>query len=766
MDENAGNPQAWHSPLEDAPARVSPAKTVAAGAPAVLASVRHAAAEMGVTRSVRVLRQLNQKSGFDCTGCAWPDPELPALAEFCENGVKAAAAAATKQRATPAFFGAWSIDALRQQSDFWLGQQGRLTTPMWLRPGGKHYEPIAWDDAFALIARHLRALDDPNRAVFYTSGRASNEAAFLYQLFARCFGTNNLPDCSNMCHESSGMGLKEVIGVGKGTVLLEDFERTDLIFIVGQNPGTNHPRMLDTLERAKKAGARIVHVNPLPEAGLARFRHPQKLSGYVGGGTLLADVFAQVCINGDVAFFKGVIKHMLEEEERRPGTILSHAFIAERTQGYAALKADLESESWEAISDGSGVAERIIRHIGEMVIASDRIIACWAMGLTQHRNAIANIQSIVNLLLLKGAIGKPGSGVCPVRGHSNVQGDRTMGITPRPSADFLHRLGEEFGFEPPTRHGYDTVDAIRAMLRGGVDVLMALGGNLLSAGPDTAAIGEALGRCKLTVQVSTKLNRSHLAPGKEALILPCLTRMERHTGGGRVSVENSMGIVHASQGELPPASEALLGEPAIVARLAGATLDGALDWSAFETDYDHIRDAIAAVAPGFEDYNAHVRAGRRLVLPNPARDGRFVTPSGKAQFTVHPIARHDLASGEFLMMTIRSHDQFNTTIYGLDDRYRGIKGGRRVVFINRLDAEDAGFEAGAWVDLVSRYDEEERVANRFMVVFYDIPRRCVATYFPEANMVIPLGHTAVGSNTPASKSVVIRLRPAEKRATA
>ena len=748
----------------DSELRITAPQTAAAGPEAVISSARHGVREMGLVRSMRALRRVNQKGGFDCPGCAWPEPESASPAEFCENGVKAVAAAATTARITAPFFAEWGIDALRRKSDYWLGQQGRLTAPMLLPEGKRHYEPVSWDQAIARLAARLRALSSPDEAVFYSSGRASNEAAFLFQLFVRIFGTNNLPDCSNMCHESSGMGLKQVIGVGKGTVTLQDFERAELIFVIGQNPGTNHPRMLSTLERAVRAGARIVHVNPLPEAGLIRFRHPQKLAGYTGRGTPLASVFAQVRIGGDIAFLNAVMKRLFEEEERRPSDVLDRAFIAEHTDGFEDFRRSLDDASVEDLADSAGISTETVRQVAQLVMDSRRIIVCWAMGLTQHEHAIANVQSIVNLLLLKGSIGKPGAGVCPVRGHSNVQGDRTVGITPRPSTDFLDRLGKRFGFDPPRAPGYDTVDAIRAMHEGKVRVFTALGGNFLSAAPDTAYTADALGRCDMTVHVSTKLNRSHLTPGREALILPCLARTEqdRQQGSAQfVSVENSMGVVHSSRGHMAPASERLRSEVAIVASLAGKTLREREPWESFAGDYDLVREAIGDVVPGFEDYNARIRLRGGFVLPNAARDGRFDTPSGKARFTVHEVPALAVASGQYIMMTIRSHDQFNTTVYGLDDRYRGIRGGRRVVMLHPQDVADAGLREGQCVTLVSVYGGVLRRAEGFAVVPYPLPRRCAATYFPEANVLVPVDHTARGSNTPASKSVIIRLEPCE-----
>ncbi len=744
----------------------------AAGGPASVASaLRHAIGEMGLIRSLRVLGRVNQKDGFDCPGCAWPDPDghRARMAEYCENGAKAVAEEATKKRVTPDFFAEWSVEALSRQTDHWLGKQGRLTHPMVRRRGAAHYEPIAWDEAFDRIASRLRALDSPDEAVFYTSGRTSNEAAFLYQLFVRIFGTNNLPDCSNLCHESSGRGLKEVIGVGKGTVTLRDFDEAEVILVVGQNPGTNHPRMLATLQRAKRRGAKIIHVNPLPETGLGRFRHPQEVSGWIGKGTPMADLFLQVRINGDVALFKGLMKMLLEEEARRPGEVLDLDFIREKTEGFEAFAEDLRRTPWESLVEASGIGREQMRHAVAFLTPARRIIVCWAMGLTQHRNAVANVQAMVNLLLMKGAIGKPGAGACPVRGHSNVQGDRTMGIWSKPTDAFLDRLRDVFGVAPPRHPGLDSVEAIEAMYEGRAKVFFGLGGNFLSASPDTGYTAKALRACALTVHVSTKLNRSHLVTGAEALILPCLARTERDeqaSGPQFVTVENSMGIVHPSRGALAPASEHLLSEPAIVGRLARAVLGdhSPVDWESLVADYDRIRDKIAEVLHGFEDYNRRVREPGGFYLPNAAREGRFETDSGRAKFSVHQPPRHDLAEGAFLMMTIRSHDQFNTTIYGLDDRYRGVRGGRRVVFMHPEDVRAGGYGAGDRVDLVSSYSGEERVAEAFTIVPFSIPRGCVATYFPEANVLVPVHETAEKSNTPVYKSVVVTLRPVRENA--
>jgi len=737
---------------------------VAGGIPSIIATAKTTWSETGILRGVRTLLRLNQKDGIDCPGCAWPEPDGErSHAEFCENGAKHIADEATTKRLTPEFFEKWSVVDLAEQSDLWLGKQGRLTQPLVLRRESTHYQPIAWDDAFALIATELNSLSNPDEAIFYTSGRTSNEAAFLYQLFVRMFGTNNLPDCSNMCHESSGSALSETIGAGKGTVSLEDFDLAQAIFVIGQNPGTNHPRMLTALQRAKRNGCKLVHINPLPEVGMTRFKHPQEVLGWLGAGTALADLFLQVRINGDVVLLKGMMKAVLEAEDRNPGAVLDHDFINSHTIGFAELVSSVRSASWDELVEQSGVGKTQLEEAARIFGESERTIFCWAMGLTQHKNAVANIQEIVNLMLLRGQIGKPGAGLCPVRGHSNVQGDRTMGIWERPSDAFLDQLASEFGFEPPRRHGYDTVKAIEAMHEGYAHVFFALGGNFLSATPDTEYTADALRRCKLTVQVSTKLNRAHLITGEQALILPCLGRTEideQASGPQFVTTENSMAVVQASRGFLKPASDHLLSETAIVARLATAVLGSrsSVDWQSLAADYDRIRAHIERVVPGFDDYNARVRQRGGFHLPNAAGERIFNTPSGRAVFTVHDLPLIKLEPGQFLMMTIRSHDQFNTTIYGLDDRYRGVYNGRRVVFLNRDDIEAAGFSEGDIVDLTSHFEGEERVARRFVVVPYSIPRRCAATYFPETNVLVPLRSVAEKSNTPASKSVVISIQ--------
>jgi len=753
-------------PEEDLSAiEISDPASAAAGIGGVLASFRHALTEMGVRRSLKTLTSINQKDGYDCQSCAWPDPDGERhFAEFCENGAKATAWEATTRRATPELFARYSVAELAAMSDHQLGELGRLTHPMLLRPGATHYEPVSWDDAFAMMAAELNALESPNEAIFYTSGRTSNEAAFLYQLFVRQFGTNNLPDCSNMCHESSGTALMETIGVGKGTVTLEDFEQAQAIFIAGQNPGTNHPRMLSTLQRAKRNGATIVGINPLAETGLKRFKQPQEVLGLLGRGTEIADFLLRVRVGTDVALFQGIGKALIERDARGEKT-LDCDFIAGSTDGFDAYARALTRVPWEMLVAASGVPQEDMRRAADVFARSERTITCWGMGLTQHVNAVANIQEIVNLHLLRGQIGKPGAGLCPVRGHSNVQGDRTVGIWERPHPEFLDRLGAVFGFTPPRDHGVDTVGAIRAMHAGRAKVFFALGGNFLQATPDTEYVATALRRCRLTAHVSIKPNRAHLVTGERALILPCLGRSERDVQVGRqqfVTTENSMAIVQASRGVLEPASAHLLSEPAIVARLARATLGSrsGVAWEELAGDYDRIRDAIERVIPSFERYNERVRAPGGFHLPNPAGERLFLTATGKARFTVHALPALRLTPGQLLLTTVRAHDQFNTTIYAPSDRYRGVHGGRRVIFLHPDDMRERDLAAETAVDITSHHGGDERHARNFRVVPYDVPRGCAAAYFPEANVLVPHDHVAAGSNTPASKAIVITVRRA------
>ncbi|MDT0202254.1 FdhF/YdeP family oxidoreductase [Nocardioides sp. AE5] len=756
--------------VDDSALEVSDPVDHAAGVKAVVSSMKHLRDQMGPVRATRTMARINQKDGFDCPGCAWPEGKHRHAAEFCENGAKAVAEEATERRITRDFFASHSVDDLAWRSGYWLGQQGRLTEPMLFTAGDTHYRPIGWDEAFDLVAAELQRLDSPDEAAFYTSGRTSNEAAFAYQLFAREFGTNNMPDCSNMCHESSGVALTETIGIGKGSVSLEDVHRADLILVVGQNPGTNHPRMLSALEKAKRAGSKIITINPLPEAGLIRFKNPQNPSGVIGRGTRLADLFLQIRVNGDLALFQALGRLLLEAAEKDP-SVLDQSFIDEHTHGFAEYADHVRALDWDQVGAATGLTRSEIEQTAAMLLASERTVVCWAMGLTQHRNSVPTIREIVNVLLLRGNIGRPGAGVCPVRGHSNVQGDRTMGIYEKPPAAFLDALGAEFGFEPPREHGFDTVETIRAMRDGRVKVFFAVGGNFVSATPDTEVTEAAMRTCRLTVHVSTKLNRSHLVTGEKALILPTLgrTEVDRQASGDQfVSVEDSMCAVHASRGHLAPAAETLLSEVAIVARLARRTLpDSVVDWQGFEDDYDTIRDRIARVVPGFEDFNTRIRGEDGFVLPHPPRDARrFPTSTGKANFTANHLEVLQVPQGHLLLQTIRSHDQYNTTIYGLDDRYRGISNGRRVVFVNPDDLADLGIADAAMVDLVGVADSPggaERRAESFRVVSFPTARQCAAAYFPETNVLVPLDSTAEGSNTPTSKSVLVRLEPRPAR---
>ncbi len=747
--------------MEDRAPRIEQQASVAGGWGAVGATLSHGFSQLGVLRTAQTLLQVNQEDGFDCPGCAWPEPAHRSSFEFCENGAKAVAEEATRHRVNAEFFTRHSVKELLTWSDHQLGRAGRLTEPMVLRRGASHYEPISWQQAIDLVSSSLRQLPSPHQACFYTSGRTSNEAAFLYQLMVRRFGTNNLPDCSNMCHESSGKGLTPVIGIGKGTVTIEDFSRADAIFIFGQNPGTNHPRMLSALREAKRAGATVVSINPLREAGLERFKHPQMPLDMLGSGQSISDLYLQVRINGDLAVLTALIKAVLEAEEAAPGSILNHEFIAAQTIGFEALAEAVRATSWARLIEDSGIDEQTLRQAADIYMKSEATIACWAMGLTQHVNGVANIQSVVNLLLLKGNFGKPGAGACPVRGHSNVQGDRTMGIWEAPSEAFLDRLGRGMEFEPPRQHGLAVVPAIEAMHQGTVSHFIALGGNFLSAAPDTEYTATALQRCELTVQVSTKLNRSHLVTGKEALILPCLGRTEVDLQQGKaqfVTVENSMGIVHRSQGKLQPASELLRSEPWIIARLAAALLpDDSFDWQSLSADYDRIREAIERSIAGFDNYNQRVRQSGGFELPNGPRKGLFTTPDGKARFTVHELPQLALPQGRYWLMTTRSHDQYNTTVYGLDDRYRGIRGGRRVLLMNREDMQQEGLAELDKVDVTSHHQGRERLGRGFRVVPYDIPRGCLGAYFPEANVLVPIDRFADQSLTPASKSIEVSL---------
>ena len=735
--------------------RLTKVKQTAAGIPAAVSSLNHGIRKMGLTKTVRTLLMVNQKEGFDCPGCAWPDPQHRTSFEFCENGAKAVADEAMKANVNERFFQKHSIQDLLNKSDYWLNRQGRLAHPMIKRPQATHYEPISWEEALDLVASSIKAMDKPERGVYYTSGRTSNEAAFLYQALVRALGSNNLPDCSNMCHESSGKALSQTIGIGKGTVHLEDFEQSELILVIGQNPGTNHPRMLTALRDAKKKGARIVSINPLPETGLQRFKHPQDYMSGDFHSTQLADLYIPVRIGGDAALLKGVLKILVDQQS------FDLSFIEHKTIQFEQLKQSLDEFSWNQIESDSGIGRETIKQFAQLCAGSNATIACWAMGLTQHRNGVSVIQEVVNLLLLGGHIGRPGAGLCPVRGHSNVQGDRTVGIWEAPSDSFIEKLEEGLNFTIPRKHGYDVVHAIHAMERQDVDVFISMGGNFLSATPDTKRTAKALQNVGLTVQVSTKLNRSHLITGETALILPVLGRTELdQTASGEqfVTVENSMGVVHRSKGNMKPVSSTLLSEPSLIAQLGQRLCPDVLDWVSLGSDYDSIRDLMANSLNGFEDYNSRVRETNGFLLPNPPRDNcEFATESGKAVFTTHPLPNVHVDNDHFVLMTIRSHDQYNTTIYGLHDRYRGVHGNRRIVFMNALDMSERGLKTRDVVDMTSHFNTTKRTSLNWIVVPYEIPRGNLAAYFPEANELVPLDSTADISNTPTSKWIEVSI---------
>ena len=737
---------------------------VAAGLRAVISSASMIFKEAGVIRGLTALWHLNKKGGFDCPSCAWPDPddERSTIAEYCENGARAVAEEATTRKLTASFFKNNSVRYLSELDDHEIGKKGRIAQPMYLPKQGTHYEPISWEDAFTKIGSALKKLPSPNEAIFYTSGRTSNEAAFLYQLFVREYGTNNLPDCSNMCHESSGVALSESLGIGKGSVTLEDLYEAEVIIILGQNPGTNHPRMLTALQKAKINGAIIISINPLPETGLMGFANPQQLKGLLGIGTALTDLFLQVKINGDMPLIQAIEVLLLQEEQQNPGLVFDLPFIEKNTEGIRAFEQHLQQLNLADLVKASGIDMPQVMEAAQILKNKKKIIACWAMGLTQHKNAVDTIKEIVNLLLLKGSIGKPGAGTCPVRGHSNVQGDRTMGIYEQPSEKFLATLENNFHFTPPQLHGYDVVKSIKAMYEGRATIFFAMGGNFLSATPDTTYTAKALSNCDLTVHVSTKLNRSHLVHGKEALILPCLGRSDKDMSNGKeqfVTCENSMSVVQLSKGVLNPISNQLLSEPAIVCRLAKQTLGKAskINWDKY-LDYDLIRDDIERTIPGFKDYNKRVRKPGGFYLPNCNREGTFETTSLKAQFNISTFQYLKLNKDELIMMTIRSHDQFNTTIYGLNDRYRGIYNERRVILMNQKDIHSRQLKNGEVVDLYNYHDRIERIARRFLVVPYPIPEGCSATYFPETNVLVPIDSVADKSNTPTSKHVIITVK--------
>jgi len=720
----------------------------------------------------RTMLKANQPNGFDCPGCAWGDPEHGSSFEFCENGVKAVSWEATQKRATPAFFAKHTVSELRKLSDYELELNGRLTHPMRYDAQSDTYLPVAWEDAFAEIGGILKNLNSPDQAEFYTSGRASNEAAYLYQLFVRLYGTNNFPDCSNMCHEASGIGLRQAIGAGKGTVLLEDFEKADAIFVLGQNPGTNHPRMLGDLRRAAIRGAEIVVFNPVRERGLERFSDPQaKLEMLSGGSTDIASHYYQPLLGGDMAAVRGMSKAVFAAEDAAITAghppVLDHDFLGEHCEGFAEYRATVDATSWAEIEDQSGLSQQDIEQAANVYMSAENVICTWAMGVTQHLHSVATIREISNFMFLRGNIGKPGAGLCPVRGHSNVQGDRTVGINEKPADAFLDALEKEFGFTAPRKDGHNVLGAIGAMLDGSAKAFIGLGGNFARATPDSALVAKALKNLKLTVNIATKPNHSHLMPGEVSFILPCLGRTEidlNSAGQSQVvSVEDSMSMVHGSAGINRPASPHLLSEVGIIAGIAEATLGTkTVSWPALADDYERIRSHIEATIPGFDDYNTRLRTPRGFLLRNSAAHREWNTPTGKANFfagtlpasTVHQQAR--TAQTRFALQTFRSHDQYNTTVYGLDDRYRGVYGERNVIFIHPDDLASLGAQSGDRVNVIGEYnDGVKRVAPDFRLVSYDIPRGSVAGYYPELNVLVPLGSAGDQSDTPTSKSVMV-----------
>ncbi|RPG72213.1 MAG: hypothetical protein CBD52_003005 [Euryarchaeota archaeon TMED192] len=734
---------------------LSSVKEVAAGLPAVVSAWKHGIAKMGPLESAKTLSRANQHSGFDCPGCAWPDPAEPSPFEYCENGAKAIADEATDKVIQDSFWKENSVLSLARKSDIWLNAQGRLSRPLIMERDSNHYKPIDWDRAFGIIGAALFNLENEDDAYFYTSGRASNEAAFLWQLLARQHGTNNLPDCSNMCHESSGVALGESIGIGKGTVRLEDFDHSDLIVVVGQNPGTNHPRMLSALSSAKRSGSSVLSINPIKETGMRGFRHPQNPIDMLGSGVKIADDHVDIRINGDMALFRAIGSVMVEN-----GWV-DKSFIDSSTSGYDSYAKATKKINWEEIEKATGQSETRIRDIAKIFSKSRSTIICWAMGITQHRNSVDTIREIVNVLLLGGHIGRPGAGVCPVRGHSNVQGDRTVGITHAPSAKFLAAIEKTYGIRPVEGHGADAVHTVERMReRGGV--FLSLGGNFLSAMSDTERTAEALEACSLTVQISTKLNRSHLITGETSIILPCLGRTdEQVTSNGQqiLSVENSMGVVHMSKGNKKRPSMSMRSEPTIIAGIAHKRQDmagGAIKWLDLGSDFSLIREGIEATVPGFEAYNSRILRPSGFELPNPPRDNKtFRTPSGRAEFSSAGISSFTPDDGAYTMMTIRSHDQFNTTIYTDNDRYRGISGSRRIVLMSREDIQERGFRTGQTVVISTTGVSRRMESGEWSIVPYEIPKGCVATYFPESNHLIPIESYAEGSFTPTSKSVSV-----------
>jgi len=760
--------------------RYKPYKGPAGGWGALISVAQAWLTSDNALKNLRMMLKTNQNGGFDCPGCAWGDSPESGMVKFCENGAKAVNWEATKRRVDAAFFAKHSVTSLLEQSDYWLEYQGRLTEPMRYDAATDRYKSISWEAAFDLIGQHLNALPSPDMAEFYTSGRASNEAAFLYQLFVRAYGTNNFPDCSNMCHEASGVALAQSVGVGKGTVTFDDFEHADAIFVWGQNPGTNHPRMLEPLREAVKRGAQVVCINPLKERGLERFQHPQHpLEMLTNGDKPTNTAYFRPALGGDMAILRGMAKFLLlwERQAQAEGTetVFDHDFLNEHTANVLEYLGQIDDTSWEEIVEQSGLSLVEIEQAARMYAKGKNVIMCWAMGITQHRHSVPTIQEIANLMLLRGNIGRPGAGLCPVRGHSNVQGDRTMGINERPPVAFLDSLERRFQFQVPRTNGHNVVEAIHAMLEGRSKVFIGLGGNFAQATPDSTRTFEALRNCDLTVQISTKLNRSHLMHGKDALILPCLGRTDidiQAEGPQAVTVEDSFSMVHGSNGQLQPLSSLMKSEPAILAGIAAATLGSQpVDWNWLVADYGRIRDLIADTIPGFKDFNEKIKNPGGFYLGNAAGARKWNTPSTRANFRPNVLPKdliHERthATGrvpDLIMQSMRSHDQYNTTIYGLDDRYRGVKGQRDVLFVNEADIIRLGFKPGQKADIVSLWEDgRERRVKGFTLLAFDIPAGQAAAYYPEVNPLVPLESTGDGSHTPTSKFVAIRLEAASE----
>ncbi len=735
---------------------------VAAGALGVKEALRHGFKEMGVVRSMTALLNMNQQDGFSCPSCAWPDPEKPSkLAEYCENGAKALADEATTSHIGADFFKKHSVEELSQLTAYELNKFGRIIEPLVLKAGSVNYEPISWQEAYNLISEELNALNSPDEAIFYTSGRSSNEAAFLYGMFARALGTNNMPDCSNMCHESSGVALGETLGIGKGSIKLEDLYEAEVVIVAGQNPGTNHPRMLSALEKCKQNGGKVISINPLRESGLVNFKNPQHLKGWISGEDM-ADLHLPVKINQDIPLIKLMLIKLATLDAIK-NNIFDHEFLETYVDGYQELLNDLKTYDEKALLAQCGVALETINKAVNLLAKKSKIVVCWAMGLTQHKNGVENIREYVNLLLLKGAIGKPNAGTCPVRGHSNVQGDRSVGIMHFVNKELNERIEKHLGFVPPSKEGYDTVGAMEAMHEGKAKVFMCLGGNFLMAASDTEYTAKAIQNCDLTVQVSTKLNRTHLVTGKTALLLPTYGRSEKDMKDGKlrhITIENSMGQVRQSRGLLKPASETIKSEPDIIAELAHTFFNGkhSIDWKGMGENYELIREKIDQVVKGYADTEKKSK-GTGYYLPNNVRELDFSElPNGKAQLTINQVPQHKLNTNEYMLMTMRSHDQFNTTIYGLDDRYRGVYNERRVLFMNPQDMESAGLKKLDVVNITSTYDGIERTANKFKVIPYAIPKGDLAAYFPETNVLVPYNHFSDRSKTPISKSIKVTLK--------